>query len=479
MVIIGFVLILTILSTGLAKLISTFLQYGFVKKKSAGKDSSSKASDLVSITNIKKKVSFEQYLLLRKNTCFGHSLACTILYFNITGEATQSFELCTHYHRMEMQFNGQHSELTDMFYFEKLGTNSASMRLYDCIECSIGVRVDKFLIKNVDEHLLAYIAKITDSSLIQFIKYCYKAVLYYADIIKDLYLLGQIWKIMLGSSYTELFNYSLTFPLLVFWVTLVSILASELCNLLSLIQCETYTNWSRTQTCLSWLFMPLVPGIMFYKELKANRKVSEIVAKLRKYEGSQTAQTQYADHYLLEYITLSKAHKVRTEFKANENVVEHFVQLIVVILIILLNWTATKNVLNLDKMFLNDKVVFQFFSTMSCLSVILGQLSYISAQKSSFLPLQGYILLSLHIAISLAAKVFFILLCYTPILGLFDTNYHEKLGFLETSLFGGLLTLYDVKGNEGCYEAWRKSGPQDAGKDFGHDVWRGNGRRKI
>jgi hypothetical protein len=41
--------------------------------------------------------------------------------------------------------------------------------------------------------------------------------------------------------------------------------------------------------------------------------------------------------------------------------------------------------------------------------------------------------MSEYISISMGVRVFTVLLCYTPILGLFDTNYHGSLGKITTA----------------------------------------------
>ena len=63
-------------------------------------------------------------------------------------------------------------------------------------------------------------------------------------------------------------------------------------------------------------------------------------------------------------------------------------------------------------------------------SLIRGQLNYVISNKNGFLPFAGKVLLLAHFAIGTAARVFAVLLYFTPCLGLFDTLYHSKLGLM-------------------------------------------------
>jgi hypothetical protein len=114
--------------------------------------------------------------------------------------------------------------------------------------------------------------------------------------------------------------------------------------------------------------------------------------------------------------------------------------------------TTTIKVTSLDKIVLNDNQWFIALSTgLSCFSLLKGQLSYISASKGNFLPLKGAAVLAVYISLSLAVRVFTVLLCYTPILGLYDATHHGPLGILKTDLSSfeppGKF-IYDVSQND-------------------------------
>jgi uncharacterized membrane protein YciS (DUF1049 family) len=96
-------------------------------------------------------------------------------------------------------------------------------------------------------------------------------------------------------------------------------------------------------------------------------------------------------------------------------------------------------------MTINGLLYFQLVYLVS--SLLKGQLSYISASKGNFLPFKGTAVLAVYISLSLAVRVFAVLLCYTPILGLFDATHHGKLGILETDLVRGKY-IYDIGQND-------------------------------
>jgi hypothetical protein len=69
--------------------------------------------------------------------------------------------------------------------------------------------------------------------------------------------------------------------------------------------------------------------------------------------------------------------------------------------------------------------------------------------KGSFLPLKGKCILYIHFSISLFVRVFAILLCYTPVLGLFSINHHKKMKVdVEAKSFSIEPLVYDVTDND-------------------------------
>jgi hypothetical protein len=452
----------TIILTLAAKLTNKYFSHILKQKCTANTENTNQSLATVCMAHVNRKVSFDDYKNLKQNEGFGNSLSNLLFYFKKTRELTGSIEMSNHYYRMEMLFNDNNSAETDMFFFETLGTGTAANQFYDYVDFSFGVKMELFLFSNVHSRLLALMENTVLCKTIGFFMFCKTVVLYYADLIKDSYLIFQIWIIMFGSNSNALLDSDMDFPVVVFWVTLASIVTSELCNLLALFLRDIFQPLGRAQKCTICLVLPLMPGIIHYHELEQKFKLANSIEVLRQNHGniSNTELVKLSEKKLSEARkTLHLMEVLRTEFRAIGNIVEHFVQLITLLLIIFLDKSVTKKVTSLDKIVLGENRDFLVFSTlMSCFSLLRGQLSYISAKKDNFLPLKGYLILVFYILVSLSVRVFTIVLCYTPILGLFNSNYHEKLGVVEVDRLKDIVA-YDVGDNDELVtfeQAWDK-----------------------
>jgi hypothetical protein len=138
-------------------------------------------------------VNIEDYKLLRERKGFSSSLGNCLDYFKSTGNITGAQEISIKYYKLEKEYNDDNSDLTDMFYYNIFGTNSTANRLYDCVEKSIGIQIELFL----DRHTPSWMMKLTKMNKldtgITFFKYWKKVIFYYADIIKDFFLVSRSW----------------------------------------------------------------------------------------------------------------------------------------------------------------------------------------------------------------------------------------------------------------------------------------------
>jgi hypothetical protein len=124
-------------------------------------------------------------------------------------------------------------------------------------------------------------------------------------------------------------------------------------------------------------------------------------------------------------------------------------------------------VAQMDKIFLDNYELLIYLSTIwSFVSLLKGLLSYIEVKKSNFLPLLGKLLLLHYFAIGLSGRLFAIVLFCTPLLGLFDTNYHAIFGkmsvqteFFPSSVKRQTFYLFDYTTNNteiSFDELWQK-----------------------
>jgi hypothetical protein len=394
------------------------------------------ARPLVSVymRDINRRMKISDYIIMKNSEGFASSVANCFAKFKSTNSTTGAHEMSNFIYRLEKECNDGDSDTTDMFFFNVLGTDTTANRLYDCSERSFGFKIEHFCISHSPFWLLILMNRNDLGNCLTFVMYCKKVMLHYADLIKDFFLVWQIWVMIFGSNRLALFDSNVDFPVTVFWVTIAAITCSELTNIVTLIHCDTFTHWSRGQKLISCIFVPLMPALVYYMELELKFKGASDMRDLKKAELNISQEI----HKSVEK-KLSKSRKkmqalkiLRTQFKSNENVAEHLIQLIILLLIIFMNKSATIKVTSLEKLVLDDNGTVLIVSTIiSCVSLLSGQVAYISAIKGNFLSLTGKLILYIYFSISLSARVFAIILCYTPVLGLFNTNGHGKMGFLK------------------------------------------------
>ncbi len=124
------------------------------------------------------------------------------------------------------------------------------------------------------------------------------------------------------------------------------------------------------------------------------------------------------------------------ESRMNENIFEHFLQALLLLIITAHKLTNTKIVTVgcLEKLIGKDNTLRLFISAgWSIISITLGYLQYVAVMKGGFIPFLGKIILSFFIFLSCIARLFGIIVFFLPSLGLMNALMHWKMGKLETS----------------------------------------------
>ena len=131
--------------------------------------------------------------------------------------------------------------------------------------------------------------------------------------------------------------------------------------------------------------------------------------------------------------------------KMTSNILEDFVQLTILLLIISYTYSdtslldggaGTSEVIfkswlpNVTFTFIPEEWVIPIlFGCLSLVSIILGHLGLLTANKNGYTSLVGHWLIAFpYFLVSTAGRIFSVILFYTPILGLFDTLYHSSKG---------------------------------------------------
>jgi hypothetical protein len=387
--------------------------------------------ELLSFDAERKDDISDNYMNMREDANFSNRLTNLLLYFKFFGLHQKAAKISKHFHEMEMKWNQSDTDSTNDYYFHQFGTNTSTDFFFDILANSLGIRIKKFFASICPAFIEVIAANIYVKMTTLYFMFLGKVLVHYADIIKDFLLVFKIWNYMLGGNRDAFFEKMTTFPAVVLWILLASIVASEIMLLISLTNSEMFGNLNKIEKATSIFLCPFMPAVVHYKELKAKVKQLKALYKVNWDENDQSLQA--VDACLTEsQLEIHALQSVRADFRAGENAVEHFVQLVVLLLILLLQRTNTANVVRLDKIFLNNNDIFIYLSlSWSFVSLLRGHLSYIAIAKNEFLPLTGKLILFGYFAIGLSGKLFIIVLFCTPSLGLFDTNFHGQLGSLN------------------------------------------------
>ena len=140
-----------------------------------------------------KKLTIEDFKILRVKEGFSCSQANWLDFFKSSSNITGAQEMSNHYFNLEKECNDENSEMTDMFYFNVLGTSPTANILYDCVESSIGFQIEHFFVRHTPSWLMTLMDINALGNVITFVKYGKRVMLHYMNLIKDFFLLRQIW----------------------------------------------------------------------------------------------------------------------------------------------------------------------------------------------------------------------------------------------------------------------------------------------
>jgi hypothetical protein len=147
---------------------------------------------------------------------------------------------------------------------------------------------------------------------------------------------------------------------------------TESLSVQTLITRTTFNAFGKCKKICSMILFPFLPAVVLYQEFKLKIHLLQIFIKVKREKYNKSS----------DFITCKNNIKTlssfRTKLRATENVAEHFPQLVILILILMLRKTLTPTVAQMDKIFLNNKEIFIFLSTSwSFVSLLKGLLSFI------------------------------------------------------------------------------------------------------
>ena len=278
-------------------------------------------------------------------------------------------------------------EHVDEYFMNVLGTNETSVFFYDCVNKSIIIRIGSYFQRNIPRMLLAmtntYIQNIiiiTQQVIIMSVRY--------SDLPKDVLFLYIIWIRL--SSYQ-----STSFSMVIFWTLLLSITATEIVHCVSIMQYHTTTV---IRKAINFLMAPLMPAFHLYEHMKLKMRLRQLCRIGANFEVTTERIIEY-ESKCIELELLS------AEMQCTENILENLTQLSVLTIILSLGQTSTKTVENISATFLDDNLSLSYIlATMSFMSMIRGQLTFLKANKNGCLSMTGTLVTTPYYVVGTCSK---------------------------------------------------------------------------
>ena len=261
----------------------------------------------------------------------------------------------------------------DTFFMKVLGTNYLASFFYDCVNRTLLIKI-KCIMHNLMQH--DAFKKWPLDLINLMIKSTVSLCLRYSDLAKDILFIYIVW-LQLGS-------YAMgSFPIIIFWILVISIATTEITNYLTILLLQDFpANFHIYTKILLLPLAPLFPAFFSYEILHHELLKHQLINKVKKYQSRQnlilmSQQIKDADEKIYKF------QHMLAILHFNENILETIPQLTILITIILLKWTSSRVVENLENLFINgnDNKVY-LLMMMSVLSLTKGQIDFLKARKN-------------------------------------------------------------------------------------------------
>ena len=210
---------------------------------------------------------------------------------------------------------------------------------------------------------------------------------HYVDIFKDVFLAYDFSRFLRGQGIVE------PFSLVLFLVMVFSIVSGLLANLVVV---ATFERWSWKQKLLGCLFIILAPAAVQFRKFRLESQLAQMAKTCTDEREIAEARTD-----------LRAMEDLKARFRANENILEHFLQLTVLLILSLIKDSRTTTAPPHLAKYVVEKSGFFLFasSAWSFLSVVRGQFHLTSSRKNGFVPFMGKIVLAIYFTIGTGESI--------------------------------------------------------------------------
>jgi hypothetical protein len=274
-----------------------------------------------------------------------------------------------------------------------------------------------------------------------------KLFAYYTDVYKDIYIIVEYSKLL------PVDNLNLnSFGLQVFITLIVSVTLPMIVNLFILhLPNEKKILQSRMIHFGIIILSPLVPALAVYVSSKLHfvsqriKKFHQNNKKLKSHNSLESIKTLIENNHLMQQTSA-----LLSDLRSNENATEHFIQSLVLILLIALKFTKTGTVSGFQELLVgnSDFYLLVLSAIWSVVSIISGFVQRKIVQKNHSMPFSGNVIHLIFAAMAMICRISSFVFFFAPAMGLFNLLGHWKMGnFKFDSGEMNTVLIYDVTYN--------------------------------
>jgi hypothetical protein len=239
-----------------------------------------------------------------------------------------------------------------------------------------------------------------------------------------------------------------SFGFQVFIILIASVTLPMTVNLFTLHQSNEWSNLQPKMFHFGILILsPAFPALSVYVSSKLNfvsqkiKRCHQNNNKLKIKNSLESIKMLSKNDDLMQHTSI-----MLSDLRSNENATEHFIQSLVLIMLIALKFTKTGTVSGFQELLAGNSDFFLLVlsAIWSVFSIISGFIQKKIVQKNHFMPFSGILIYLSHASLAMICRISAIVIFFAPALGLFNLLRHWKMGNLNFVFPKDLTFAYGV-----------------------------------
>ncbi len=391
------------------------------------------------------------FAFFKKSHTTGHYVKeCVFLSYTlglVNGEKAQN--IATLFYNLESRYHHGNIKKVHICIQRTFATNENTKLLFTLINQTF--LKSQFLGKWIPKEILnvlktKYIAGVCFLLLVSA-----KLFAYYADVFKDIYVIVEY------SKHLPVDNLNInSFGFQVFVILIASVTLPFIVNLLTLQQAN---KWPYQQSRIIHfgvlILLPVVPAFAVYVSSKLNFVSQRFKTFHQNNENLKTKNSEKSIKTLLQNDHLmQQSSTILSDLRSNENSTEHFIQSLVLIMLISLKFTKTGTVSGFQELLAGNSNYFLLIlsALWSVFSIISGFVQKKIVHKKHSMPFSGIVIQLSYATLAMICRISACVIFFAPAIGLFNLLLHWKMGspaFVDNSIYdatdyGTLIKAGDV-----------------------------------